>query len=111
MPLNTSSQSGPGDVVDVDPEALTSSGQSLSAGAAHLRGGLERLDAEVREALGAWTGAAGGAYSDAWGQWHSGSQKVQSALAIIADWLAQAGPVFQQTDEASARAIAQVHGG
>lgn len=52
----------PDEVIAVDTEALRAAAESLAAGAQHLQEGLKKLDAEVLEMLGAWTGVASGSY-------------------------------------------------
>ncbi|CAJ1586157.1 WXG100 family type VII secretion target [[Mycobacterium] wendilense] len=101
----------PDEVIAVDTEALRAAAESLAAGAQHLQEGLKKLDAEVLEMLGAWTGVASGSYRPAWNQWHKGATEVQSALARIAEWLDNVGSAFDANEDASVLALKSVHDG
>jgi WXG100 family type VII secretion target len=95
----------------VEPAVLASTCEAVSSAAEHLLAGLKDLDTEVGQVLGSWTGTAGGSYAEAWRQWHAGAQKVQAALATIADGLAQAGHGFDANERAAALNLRSVEGG
>lgn len=89
----------------VEPAVLAAACESLKTGAEHLQAGLRDLDTEVQQTLGSWQGPAGNSYGTAWQQWHEGAQKVQQALAVMAQHLGQASRAFEANEQASAATL------
>lgn len=95
----------------VEPAVLRATCHSLSGAADHLRARLQSLDATVTGMTAKWTGSSGGAYGDAWGQWHRGADEVEHALAIMAKLLDSTARGFEASEEQSAEALRSVSGG
>ena len=95
----------------VDPAVLSATCQSLSGAADHLLARLRSLDGTVTGMVSRWQGLSGGAYGDAWQQWHGGADEVERALSIMAKLLGETAKAFQSNEEAAAQALRGVHGG
>jgi WXG100 family type VII secretion target len=99
------------EMLRVQPEVMHGAAQALSAAAKDLHTKLIELDGQVREMLAEWQGGAGGAYSEAWNQWHRGAGEVQQGLAILAKAVGIAGVEFQNQDSSSAQVLDGVYRG
>jgi len=99
------------EVLRVNPEVMHGVSQAISGAAKDFQTRLTELDGQVRELLANWQGGAGGAYSQAWDQWHRGAGEVQQGLAMLAEAVAVAGSSFQDQDSASAQDVDGVYRG
>jgi len=95
----------------VEPAVLSATCQSLSGAADHLLSRLKSLDGSVTDMAARWHGLSGGAYGDAWQQWHDGADEVERALSIMAKLLGEAARGFESKEEAAAQALRGVGDG
>lgn len=84
--------------------------QSLSGAAEHLQARLRSLDSTLTGMTGQWQGSSGGAYGDAWTQWHRGADDVEKALAIMAKLLDATARGFESNDARGAQTLRSVAG-
>ena len=89
----------------VNPEVMQGVSQAISGAAKDFHTRLNELDSQIRDMLANWQGGAGGAYGQAWDQWHRGAGEVQQGLAMLAEVVAVAGSGFQHQDSASAQNV------
>jgi WXG100 family type VII secretion target len=95
----------------VEPAVLSAICESLSGAADHLLSRLKSLDGSVTDMVTRWQGLSGGAYGDAWQQWHRGADEVERALSIMAKLLGEAARAFDSNEEAAAQALRMVGDG
>ena len=95
----------------VNPEVMNGVSQAISGAAKDFHTRLNELDSQIREMLANWQRGAGGAYGQAWDQWHRGAGEVQQGLAMLAEAVAVAGSGFQDQDSASAQDVDGVYRG
>lgn len=95
----------------VEPAVLRASCHSLVGAADHLQARLRSLDDTVAAMTGQWQGSSGGAYGDAWTQWHHGAGEVEKALAIMAKLLDATATGFEAGDRDGAERLRSVSGG
>ncbi len=95
----------------VEPAVLRATCQSLSGAAEHLQARLRSLDGTVTGMAGQWRGSSGGAYGEAWAQWHRGAVEVEKALAIMAKLLDATASGFESNDQDGAQSLRSVSGG
>jgi WXG100 family type VII secretion target len=95
----------------VEPAVLSATCQSLSGAAEHLLSRLRSLDGSVTDMATRWQGLSGGAYADAWQQWHGGAAEVERALSIMAKLLGEAAHGFESNETAAAQALRAVGDG
>jgi len=93
------------EVLRVNPEVMQGVSQAISGAAKDFHTRLNELDSQIRDMLANWQGGAGGAYGQAWDQWHRGAGEVQQGLAMLAEAVAVAGSGFQHQDSASAQNV------
>ena len=93
------------EVLRVNPEVMHGVSQAISGAAKDFHTRLNELDSQIRDMLANWQGGAGGAYGQAWDQWHRGAGEVQQGLAMLAEAVAVAGSGFQHQDSASAQNV------
>jgi WXG100 family type VII secretion target len=72
---------------------------------------LRSLDSTVTGMVGGWTGQSGGAYGDAWGQWHRGAGEVERSLSILARLLETTAQGFASSERDGAQKLRSVPGG
>jgi WXG100 family type VII secretion target len=99
------------EMLRVQPEAMHTASQALSAAAKDLHTKLAELDGQIRELLAGWHGGSGDAYGQAWDLWHRGTREVQLGLAILAKVVAVTGVEFDTHDQASAQTMDGVYRG
>jgi WXG100 family type VII secretion target len=102
---------GEREALRVQPEAMHSASQALSAAARDLRTKLVELDGQVRELLAGWHGGSGYAYGLAWDLWHRGTGQVQLGLSILAKSVGVTGADFQAQDCTAAQTTDGVYRG
>ena len=84
---------------------------SLGGAADHLQARLRSLDGTVTGMVAQWAGLSGGAYGDAWAQWHDGAGEVEKALSIMAKLLDATAKGFESQDQDGARDLRSVYRG
>lgn len=99
------------EVLRVNPEVMRGVSHSVSGAAKDLHTKLNELDGQVREMLVNWRGGAGGAYGQAWDQWHRGAGEVQQGLALLAEAVAVAAADFAYQDSAATQNVDGVYRG
>jgi WXG100 family type VII secretion target len=95
----------------VEPAVLRATCHSLSGAADHLQAVLRSLDGTVTGMVGDWQGPSGGAYGDAWTQWHQGAGEVEKALSILARLLDATAKGFESHEQDGAQKLRSVSGG
>lgn len=58
-----------------------------------------------------WTGSSGGAYRDAWQQWHRGAAEVERGLAVMSQLLGRAADAYIEHEQAEASELGATRGG
>jgi WXG100 family type VII secretion target len=91
-----------GDRLNVAPAVLAGACESLSNAAQHLLTELKALDSTVSGMLTGWQGSSGGAYGQAWQQWLTGADEVETALSTMARLLGEAGTAYAHGEQRSA---------
>jgi WXG100 family type VII secretion target len=99
------------EMLRVQPEAMHTASQALSAAAKDLHTKLAELDGQIRELLAGWHGGSGDAYGQAWDLWHRGTREVQLGLSILAKVVGVTGVEFDTHDQASAQTMDGVYRG
>ena len=95
----------------MEPAVLRATCHSLSGAADHLQARLRSLDGTVTGMVGDWHGLSGGAYGDAWAQWHRGADEVEKALSILAQLLDATAKGFEFHEQTGAQQLRSVSGG
>ncbi len=95
----------------VEPAVLRATCHSLAGAADHLQSRLRSLDGTVTGMVAQWTGLSGGAYGDAWAQWHRGAGEVERALSVMAKLLDATATGFESQDRDGASNLRSVYGG
>ena len=95
----------------VEPAVLRATCHSLGGAADHLQARLRSLDGTVTGMVAQWAGLSGGAYGDAWAQWHDGAGEVEKALSIMAKLLDATAKGFESQDQDGARDLRSVYRG
>ncbi len=88
--------------LNVSPAVLSGTCESLSAAAEHLLTELKGLDGDVMKMVSRWTGTSGGAYGEAWLQWHRGATEVERGLAVMAQLLGRAADAYAESEQSAA---------
>lgn len=94
--------------LNVDPALLAGACEALSGAAERLLNELNSLDGAASGMLAGWQGGSGGAYGQAWTQWLSGAQEVESALSTMSRLLGEAGRAYGQGEQQSASGLGEV---
>lgn len=84
----------------VEPAELERCDALLAATAGQCRVALARLQATANELLGAWHGAAGGAFQLGWEQWLDGATAMLAALDAMAAAIGSSGLEYAATEDA-----------
>jgi WXG100 family type VII secretion target len=100
-----------GGKLNIDPAVLSATCESLSAAADHLLSELKSLDGAVTEMVGRWTGSSGGAYGEAWQQWHRGAAELEGGLAVMAQLLGRAADAYADHERGAAADLRGISGG
>lgn len=88
--------------LNIETSVLSRPCETLSAAADRLLSELTSLDSTVAEMNSRWTGSSGGAYRDAWQQWHQGAPEVERGLAVMSRLLGRAADAYTGHEQAEA---------
>ncbi len=97
--------------LNIETSVLSSACEALSAAADRLLSELTSLDGAVMEMNSRWTGSSGGAFRDAWQQWHQGAAEVERGLAVMSQLLDRAADAYSEHEQAEASELRAISGG
>ncbi len=86
-------------IIKVTAEDLTSTASQLNTAASQIEAENQRAMGQVQALVGAgWEGAASASFENAFAQWKSGADQIQSALASISAQLTAAASSYESTE-------------